>query len=481
MSKLLLIIISFIGFSVSASVVFAADSFYVEIGNKSSAEAVKNDWYILSEKYKNLLADLKLFPKQVVDESGNSATVIQAGPILKKAQAQKICSVLFAKKIPCFVIDGLGGDAPPTISTTMSKALGAKSLKIAQSEDTTPWVDDSPIVSSATNNEATQVIGQIGSNSGEGVVNKKVDIISKVTEKTEAKVEVAQAIAVPLSNDIDTNPVILSNDDEYNNQKPKNEIKTEVKQGKTEKTIQPSVENIPEAKNLKIDAKELKPADVLADNGGGWLSIEGFENETEANNFWKELSNKKSNLIIDLRSRINRSLVSGGAGGSVKLNVGPFSSANSGKEFCKQAKLINTKIICHFAIDSSSALQEVEQSQNVNKQINNPYEERRQSLLQQNQSKNYSKSSVIESISERLYWVQIAVADSKAEAKRRLAEIKSANSDILSSMSSRITESTAHYTKYKVSIGTISSEDEAEKLCDSLQLRGVDCLVFATK
>lgn len=503
MKKLLIITTALISVYASASVVFAADSFYVEIGNQSTAEAVKEQWNDLSVKHKNLLAGLKFFPKQVTSENGQSSSIIQAGPIFKKAQAQKICATLFAKKIPCFVIDGIGGDAPPTVSTTMSKALVRNIASRGREDITSPWVDDAPAVLASANPansespEKSVVIGQIVEPDHESVEVVKQTNKPKAEDKNEARVEVAQAIAVPLSSEVDTKAVILSNDEEYSQKKSEPEVKQKIETKQTIDKKPVADKSIADAILAeKIATKELKPVDVLADSGG-WLSVGGFENEGAARNFWSELSYKKPDLTTDLRTRFSHSLLSSTAGGGGKFTVGPFSGSVAASQFCKQAKLLNSRITCRAAeVDSPASSEDVGQPSSSAPQPSNPYEERRQLLLQQNKpsksskSKKHSKSLMDSSAPsqvfygkkiERTYWAQVALTDSKEEAKNRLSEIKSTNPDILGTLSGRVTSSSSNNARYSASLGPINSQDEAEKICDAMQLRGTDCLVFATK
>src|SRR4051812_5276901 len=91
----------------------AVESYYIELGQDSSPSAAAAQWKALVQKHKALLGKYHYFPKEILHTGTTTVTRIQAGPVIGKDKAQKICTRLFVEGVPCFVIEGLG-NAPPT-------------------------------------------------------------------------------------------------------------------------------------------------------------------------------------------------------------------------------------------------------------------------------------------------------------------------------------------------------------------------------
>jgi hypothetical protein len=102
-----------------------------------------------------------------------------------------------------------------------------------------------------------------------------------------------------------------------------------------------------------------------------------------------------------------------------------------------------------------------------------------QSSLYRRSPSNQNESPVV--IEKNKFWAQIVLADSREEANRRLEEILGANTDVIGDASSEILASASSHAKYSVRLGPYISEDDANTVCDNLQLRGVDCLMITTR
>jgi len=113
------------------------------------------------------------------------------------------------------------------------------------------------------------------------------------------------------------------------------------------------------------------------------------------------------------------------------------------------------------------------------------YEERRKRIEQQRHVKagrhTDDDASLTHEESDKTYWAQVVIADSKAEAQSRLKDITSSNADVLSGISGRISTNPTRKSKYTVRLGPLAGESAANELCDTLQTRGLDCLVVGTK
>src|SRR4051812_23334906 len=90
---ILLMAVSTMVLSLSQS--HAADQYYLEIGTEATQTQAAKNWQNLSSKYKSQLKGLTYYPKTVLRDGASAGTLIQAGPVASKEQAQKICSKLF--------------------------------------------------------------------------------------------------------------------------------------------------------------------------------------------------------------------------------------------------------------------------------------------------------------------------------------------------------------------------------------------------
>ncbi len=414
----------------------AADNFFLEIGKPSSAGNLQEYWQELSEKYKKTLGRLKLYPKSVVNQEGETNSIIQAGPLTDKNKAQKICNMLFTKDIPCFVIEGIE-EKPPTMSIDIAHATRGTG-----SSPSLPWLDigAAPQISAYEETEESSIRKPNG----------------------EAEVDVAEAIAVPLS-DAKQSPV---------------------------------------ASNLEVrkpinTAREF-PSVKFSSSTSGKLNIGYFVSENEASSFWNYVNEEHKELADNLHARIQKSL-SFGKNGGVQLMIGQFPSSEAAANFCNQTILgFSANLKCRYdGGDNIFSNTSSNDKGDTSTARADTYERRRllasgrrlparqMELLQAQETQDTisAPESVqindVEQIDKK-FWVQVAIADSKDEAQYRLKEIKKANSKTIGNLTSNIAYSPSSvHGKYAAQIGTISSESEAQKICDKLQQRGVDCLVVS--
>lgn len=430
--------------TIFAATAYAADSYYIEIGKPSSVGEARAQWSDLSKKYKSMLGKLTFYPKSVINEQGETNNIIQAGPITEKEKAQKICNKLFAKDIPCFVLEGIE-NSPPTMSIGISQASNATSS--SENSFSFPWKN----VGSAPQESDTQ------------------------DSSTEANVDVAQAIAVPLSGN--------SNDEDV----AEPEEKTPVKPLLITENRTP-----PKAAVKNFSANEFNSRET------GGLIIKKFPNEKSANKFWNYVNDKLPDLVDGLNVRIQRSLLANNNSG-VQIKVYPFPNGEAAASFCAQAVNDFGEVLeCHYDVSNalvSNVARVPSETTLENSQRTNSYIERRQ-LFQQSQSSQRrlpsqqseiqeSNSSIdiqeLPEQSDKIFWAQVAIADNKDEANHRWEDIKKKNAALVKGVSSKLTSSSSAYAKYSVRLGSFDSEDDANKLCDKLQLKGVDCLVVSTK
>jgi len=425
----------------------AADNYYLEIGKQGTSDYVNSEWKEISQKHKKLLGDLKLYPKAITNQDGGTEHIIQTGPIVDKEKADKICAKLFTKNISCFVIEG-AEDAPPSKSAGFAQVISGI---FNGSSAPTPWVDD-----------ATPKV--LGSASAPTPVTENTPSNDKPSDVAEGKVDVAQAIPVPLSVDKDYNEkAILNNIQENPTARPAEKVAS---------TAAPVV------------TKELSPVE-FASGSAGWLDVSSFSSEKNANKFWNEVRAKFPDLTAGLRVRIKKSL----GANDTQLSFGPFPSSSDANKFCITAiTALNTGLNCIFQGSNSPKSENIEEVP-VKYDHAKAYEERRKMLLSSSHnSERTSSKNNIDNLSvvthesgDRNFWAQVVIADSKVEATDRIQEIQSANSDILDGVSSSVTTSPIRHTKYNARLGPLATEQAASELCDTLQQRGIDCLVIATK
>jgi len=493
--KVSLIAISLMIASATSHSAYAADAFYLEIGNQGTADEISAEWKKLSKKHKNLLGKLEFFPKSVTDKGGDTAHIIQAGPITEKRKAQAICNKLFARDVSCFVIEGIE-DRPPSSSVSMSKMFSGTFVDDKSTQKIAVVAPSVPVDS------APQVLGEVSS---------PAPVI---------KEEIAAPVEKPSAKEDAPAPVVISEKLVETKVEPKAELKpaetkaaevkpdskpAEVKEeAKLEQKIQPKAESKIEPKaEPKIDvaqaipvplsnktsgtsgsavvAKELAPVE-FATGDAGWLNVSSFKTAGEANNFWDNVHGKYVDLTAGLRVRVQKSLIANNSSGRYQLSFGPFSSGNDAKQFCAKAiKAVDERLSCVFEKGDAAISGNIEEAP-VTYERSNAYEERRKLLRQASQKNSKSEQTIVtHEDGENSFWAQVVIADSKSEAKRRLEDIKAKNSDVLEGVSSKVTSSPVRHAKYNVRLGPLANETSALELCETLQSRGFDCLVVTTK
>lgn len=421
-----------------ASVIFtnahASDNYYIEIGKPATLEETHEQWDDLSKKYKSMLQKLNFYPKSVINEDGETSNIIQAGPILEKERAQKICNRFFAKGIQCFVLEGIE-NAPPKMAIGMTRASNTES---ANGEFIFPW--------------------QTAGNSQQGASSDQV---------SEGNVDVAQAIPVPLTSG-------------NNNDSANSAVRSQ--------QIPAPVEVVGERKPLpkpKSFVKNFSPEEFSPEETGT-LVIERFSDQDEASRFWNYTSNEFPDMVHGMRVRIQRPTLADDKGG-VQFKAYPFRSGEAAAAFCNQTvNAFGIELECHYEVSNEQA-----RTQTGVLLHSNGYEERRDSMRRTpseqytlQQTRRHADSTIsVQELPEtgKSYWAQVAIADSQAEAQHRWEDIKKKNKAIVNDVQSKLISSASSYAKYSVRLGAFDSEDAANDLCDKLQAKGVDCLVVSAK
>lgn len=431
----LFISLSILSASALIAKVYAAETYYIEVGKPSSIEEIHEEWSDLTKKYRSLLGKLNFYPKATISQEGETTNTIQAGPIREKARAQKICNKLFSNNTPCFVIEGIE-NKPPTMSIRVSQAA-------TQPGDTVfPWhVNDAPPEQPAPSSPRAN------------------------GRKSEAKVDVAEAIAVPLSNHADT----AMND---NRPAPEPEI------------IQ---DDQPQSANLVRNFSQQEFASMES----GALVVNGFSSEEQASSFWNYVNSEFPDMVNGLRVRIQRPMLASN-GRAAQIKIHPFASGAAAQAFCNQAvNGFGISLECHYEASNPQASSNSSNNnfENDESAHTSAYAQRRQFQRRAPAGQNarvldvprHQSAIEIQELPEqgKIYWAQVAIAESKGEATHRWNDIKKKNAAALKGVNSKLSVSSSAYAKYSMRLGSFENENDANSLCDKLQARGVDCLVVS--
>ncbi len=417
---------------------YASDSYYIEIGKPASIEETHEQWSDLSKKYKSMLQKLTFYPKSIINEAGETSNIIQAGPISEKEKAQKICNRFFAKGIPCFVLEGVE-NSPPKIAIGMTQASNSSS---PGGEFVFPWQ---------------------GGNSANNV-GRAPEVYS---QSSDADVDVAQAIPVPLSDKTDSEYKNISNSPQIKSQQLP--LPVELVGEKKAVSKKSLIKN--------FSASEFAPEET------GSLTIERFSDEGEANKFWSFVNDEFPDMVHGMRIRAQRPATMDNKGG-IQVKVYPFASGDAAAAFCNQTvNAFGIELECHYEVSNVQTKTQTGSSQHADGYVQRRNFQRRipseQHVLQSRRPSAISVQELPET--GKSYWAQVAIAESQAEATNRWEDIKKRNKNLVKDVSSKMTSSSSSYAKYSFRLGAFDSEDDANDLCDKLQAKGVDCLVVSTR
>ncbi len=263
-----------------------AEEFYVELGRTGSDSDAKAMWEEIKGQHA-FLTEYDVFPNQILQTDGTFTFRVQAGPMLDKREAQRVCNRLFRRKVSCFVIEGFDPKNAPTFSDT-NKSLP---VPLVKQDFALPWLASAPVV--APPPEVAEA-------------PPRADINAK------AKVDVAEAIPVP----------VTAGD-------------TQVTVGDAfevaDASGQPSIEMAPEA---------LKQP--------GWVSVQPFLDEQRARSYWSELRGKLPRAQRGLEVRVIHPVVSHDIP-KVILSLGTFESESDAVAFCKEYVPSSTYLECRFS------------------------------------------------------------------------------------------------------------------------------------
>jgi hypothetical protein len=413
---------------IPAAVALAQEQYFVELGNETSEEEILSEWQGLSTKYKDILGNLKFYPKIILRSDNRTVARMQAGPLESKKAAEKLCGRLFKDNTPCFIMEGV---QPPPVQIVAQVASEPKPL---------PWlIKAAPPVQSSERRDSGMFSWILGKK------ERARQSAPAVVDPSQAEVEVAEAIRVPLTNaakkpdDVQVNPVFPS------------------AQLPTEKSVVGAAPTGQES---------------------GWLNVHAFANDESAYSFWEQVRGAIPAQAAGLRVRIIRPLMKNDRP-TVLLNVGPFASQSDAAHFCRDGiEPLNRSLMCRF--DRNEARGSYRLVSPSPYQRSDRYAARREQALPKSTPATADTAVMTTRIvPARLYWVQVATAADQIQAMNDWRTIRANNADLLDGLRTRISTSLMGQSGYVVRVGPINSNAEAMSLCNSLQSRGINCRIYS--
>lgn len=394
-----------------ASAPARAEEFYVELGRATTETEAKSLWEGLQKQYPKILRRYGFFPNQILRPDGSFTYRVQAGPMKDKRESERVCRRLFRFQVSCFVIEGFD---PNNAKTFDAKPAAADAPEpVVSTWDFLPWNQSSKPVppAPAVKEEAKPAMA--------APVEEKKEVVAEprkpAKKLAEAKVDVAEAIAVPVS-----------------------DFGNEVTVGDAPAIM------VADSPALEAQAA-VEPAAV-----SGWLSIQPFLDEERAQSFWTGL---KKSAVRGLSQKIIHPLVSHDIP-KVILAVGEFESEEKAMKFCRDYVDRSDYLECQFSSQPPQAREEGESRGLLDRVFG---------------------SSAAEGESYSLYWAEVLAEKSQDKALEKWERIRTDNDDLLVDVRSQITTSVAQPGVYVVRIGPLKTKEKAEELCGALGKRKVAC------
>ncbi|MDX1974227.1 MAG: SPOR domain-containing protein [Rickettsiales bacterium] len=436
-----ILLFSLVGYAGSGN---AAEKYYIELGNAVDDEDAQKDWQVLSSKYSDIIGHLEFLPGTIMDSNNNIKIRIQAGPIDSKKEAQKLCERLFEKEAACFVIEGLV-DPMPKKPRKISK-------KSAPAESEMPWSKESasteaaqPAISEPKPEDKKEsgglfsgILDFMGSDKESTAVTPVQ--VQDTDVKKEAKVEVAEAVSVPLSNKRKIEPKATNY---YNT------IKTE----EAPKLIEPSLGK---------------------GNHSGWLTVNAFSGEEQATAFWQQVREAAPQVAATLKVTVVYPVIKRKKD-TVSLSMGTFSSRADALAFCESTiKKANDSLICSFS---------EEEAPKAESQVIAARDERADRYAfrrKVNPAPAEASAPTPAPAVVRSFWLEVAAARTQTEALDSWATIQKAQQDIVKDLRGSVLKTGRKGAgKFVVRVGPIENDADAADLCKQLKEKGVNCNVYS--
>lgn len=389
----------------------------MELGRANSEAEVREAWVSLRDANPKVLGKYDVYPNQIIQPDGSFTYRLQAGPMADKNEAQRVCRRLFRKQVSCFLIEGFDPKNEKTFSGDAKKTPSRFGI-----EDFLPWGSgdkEKPAMIAAADVPPPPVKEEKKNwAKHKEEPAKEEEKPKEAAPAKDAKVDVAEAIPVPVTTD--------------NN---------EVSVGEATPVF--SFDNM-------FSSAPDAAANGSASSGPGWLSVQPFLNEESAKAFWKNLKKRKLEDSKDLTMQVIHPLVSHDIP-KVILALGSFPSEQAAMKYCNDYIASSRYLECSF----SGQPPEGEDPANI--------------------ARNDSHSPAADEYS--LFWVDVLSESSQDKALERWERIRTDNDDLLSDVRSQITASMAKPGQYMVRVGPLKMKSRANKLCDALKARKIECTV----
>lgn len=470
---LFLIAIMFSGMCIMLSApAFAGVHYYLEIGDQVSDQQAAQNWHQLSKAHESLLKGLWYYPKTIFTNGEKSGVRIQAGPVDSKQRAQTICKTLFAADTSCFIIEAMQ-DSPPESVVRLQQARQEAAEPVAVEADQQgflPWLTGE---SSGKEEEPgtfsrlwSWLTGEDQDDDGRGAAPAIAPLPAAVEShdlgnESEAEVEVAEAIRVPLSQagsgNFTDNFIVVG---------PQSEAADMA--GHAELPPVHALETSPVVTTAAISKARRapigNPSSELVSEGAGWLTIAAFHDEEEASAAWQRVHRAAPEKAAGLRVRIIRPFVSQYEA-ETTLNVGPFPSDEDAMAFCnQQVKTVDSGLVCDFTTDESSR---VAASRRVSRRM--LMAARRNAQLSTSAGRGEHHRDA------KSYWVQVLSAPGQLQALHAWKNLRAAHPDLFSDTRSNVSRLSGQEGYYVVRVGPMAEDNEAKTLCHDLKTRKLDC------
>lgn len=463
--------------------------YFVELGEELAKDEVEAKWEELRSKHKTQLGKLKLFPKDVIREGRSVGVRMQAGPIPLKTAASKICSKMFSVDVPCFVIEGVndmppmalmdlndsGAKVPAAGISSRADVAAAPAVKEEASFFELPWlksekkaqqpaadaapVQEKPAQQESQRKRPTENIQQAELSKPE----PKLEPLLQEAEqpKRAAKVQVAEAIRVPLSDDSRLSPSgsILVN---------------------SLPELKPSA-GAPAARYEGTQDAAQPEETGSEDSGAGRLAVAGFLNDEVATSLWDEIRSAYPKKAKPLQASVEEQ--PGAANRQATLMVATFASSKQALDFCReQIQAKERGLSCQFMPNDSGVASN--QTLTLNPARGDAYQARRASTSAaaverrrptQNPPSELSPSA---GVPANQYWVQVATGASQMDALKKWDTVKADHAEVLGALRSSVSQSSTDKSTYVVRVGPIMNNDDAIRVCSQLQKRNVECRVL---
>lgn len=474
MKKLLLTLLV-IAFSagIPAHSAFASNKFYVEIGEDIEESDAQQEWHSLSKQHKSLLGGLYYYPKDIVKDGKKSATRIQAGPISSKAQAQKICKQLFAKKVPCFVIEDISQAPPSSVSSLAEKAQErGRVIEVGEAPKVLPWL-------------AAETAPKPAAEEGRSLWTRLVDNLPEMPElpdMPESSDKTVIAEKPPASVEIKDVEIAQPAKEDKSNKKAEVIVAEAIRVPLTREAQR--AEEVPVAKAslgkrrapAEQNTLETHASKKAGSETSGWLNVASFSNEAQAAETWQKVRKVIPEKAAGLRTRILKPLA---GQADATLNIGPFASRSDADTFCASGvKAVNSSLLCNFTSQEPSGM--MAEPLRIVPERNFAYAERRESLLAERNAKLVSAAGTPSRMNKRVekaFWVEVLSAKTQIEALDAWEELRTAHSELFQGKRSSVSTSAVNPGNYVVRVGPIAENAEAADLCKQLKERSVECVV----